>query len=176
MNEPLENVYFNWLYSKVSDITARSPRDRYDKLFRLLHQTEFVYLVSGDDNRAEDGMDLRAEFFNEEYAHDDGLFSYEPCSVLEMLIAFSRRASFETEDTPAYWFWTMLSNLGLASLSDNVFNSTRTIQDVVDWFVWRRYDSKGNGGLFPLLNSNKNQSKVELWYQFNQYLIEQRYS
>lgn len=176
MTEPLEHAYFDWLYSKVCELNARSQNDKYCKLFRILHQTEFVFLVLGDDNRVEDGIDLRTEFFHDVPAEDDGLFLAQPCSVFEMLIAFSRRASFETDDPPHYWFWTMLSNLGLSGLNDNRLVNTKNVQDVIDWFVWRRYDRNGNGGLFPLLNPRKHQARVELWYQFNQYVIEQRYN
>ena len=175
MDGPLENMYFDWLYSKIANPNASAKRDRYCRLFRLLYQTEFIYLVSGDDNRVEDGTDLRLEFFYETQTSDDGYFLSQPCSVLEMLIAFSRKASFETDDHPTLWFWIMLSNLGIDGLNDARLVDMNSVQAVVDHFVWRRYDGKGRGGLFPLLHSKQDQALVELWYQFNQYLIEKRY-
>ena len=62
MEEPIENLYFNWLYTKVSDVKNQTPTTKFDRLLILLHRTEFVWLLSGDDNRAEDGRDLRIEF------------------------------------------------------------------------------------------------------------------
>ena len=95
MSEPLEHEYFKWLYSQVSDVLTTDPYLTYDYLFGRLHRTRFVPLVSGDDNRAQDGKDLRLDFFNE-IGYRDEPFLKEDASVFEVLIAFSRRASFET--------------------------------------------------------------------------------
>ena len=96
-SEPIEEVYFNWLYSKVAYMPNPTPSLTFYTLFRDLHSTEFVWLISGDDNRAQDGLDLRREFFRESLIHQDPAWNDIGCSVLEMLIAFSRKAEFETD-------------------------------------------------------------------------------
>lgn len=172
MTEPLENLYFNWLYSQVCNPDSRRQSEHYIKLFCLMHQTEFLYKIPGDDNRAEDGRDLRPEFLREEFIKDDGLFSSQGCSVLEMLIALSRRASFATDESSSVWFWIMLDNLGLSGFHDGRRFDRRHVQAVLDNLIYRTYNSYGLGGLFPLLRTNRDQTKVEIWYQFNEYLFE----
>lgn len=172
MTEPIENLYFNWLYSNVSDLTVHEPALAYFKLLGELHRTEFVWLLSGDDNRAEDGLALRSEFLHKSFIKHDTVITSEGCSVLEMLVAFSRRAAFEGDDTPRDWFWVMLDNLELSDLNDPSNPNPDYIQGVLETFVWRTYDYNGNGGLFPLHHTQHDQRKVEIWYQFNEYLAE----
>ena len=59
MDEPIESLYFNWLVAKVTDPHARTPSQTHWKLLRELHSNEFVWHVARDDNRAEDGVNLR---------------------------------------------------------------------------------------------------------------------
>ena len=73
----------------------------------------------GDDNRAEDGMDLRYEFLLAADIPDDEHWRTESgCSLLEMFIGFSRRAQFQTGDTVQDWFWEFMENLGLKEYND----------------------------------------------------------
>jgi len=174
MDEPIEEVYFNWLYSKVVNTSVpSSPSNSYLTLMRDLHCTEFVWLLSGDDNRAEDGLDIRKEFLRESRLDQDPAWMNIGCSVLEMLIALSRRCAFETDSAPKDWFWAFLHNLNLASLSDASKDVSRKVSDVMDKFIWRTYSSNGKGGLFPLRYPQHDQTKVELWYQFCEYLVDQ---
>lgn len=172
MNESIEVEYFNWLYETVCDVSDHFSHFRFFNLMNKLHQTQFVFLISGDDNRVEDGKNLRSEFFREKFLHDDGSLSSEGCSVLEMLIALSRIASFETDDKPRDWFWEFMSNLQLNDMNDSQpFNDNR-VQKILERFIFRTYDCKGNGGLFPMEHTQTDQREVEIWYQFNEYLFE----
>jgi hypothetical protein len=172
MEEPLETQYFNWLYSQVSDLSERLPTLRFCNLLNQLHHIEFEWTVLCDDNRVEDGRDLRREFLDEFECNDDGSLSAEGCSVLEMLIAFSRKASFETDEPPKDWFWVMINNLGLGSINDSTPLNERAVEEIIWVFVNRMYDENGHGGIFPLNHTQKNQREVEIWYQFNEYLLE----
>ena len=172
MNEPLEHLYFNWLCVKVTDSLSHSTSTKFYKLLSELHRTEFVWLLSGDDNRAEDGCDLRKEFLREAQLDADAFWLTESCSVFEMLIALSRRASFDTGDSPKNWFWIMIDNLGLANLSDASRSNRNVVAGVLDTFIWRTYNQNGDGGLFPIRNTRSDQRKVELWYQFSEYIYE----
>ena len=173
MDEPIEEVYFNWLYSKVASIdVSPTPSITYLTLMRDLHASEFIWLLSGDDNRAEEGLDLRTEFFRESFMDQDPPWMSIPCSVLEMLIAFSRRASFETELSSREWFWIFLENLELSELSDNNLCISDVVNERLDPFIWRTYDPHGIGGMFPLDNPKHDQSQLELWYQFCEYVVD----
>lgn len=172
MSEPLEHAYFNWLYAKVCNPRAASKTQKFETLLQVLHKTEFVWVILGDDNRAEDGCDLRDEFLTASRQDAPQEWLEEGCSVLEMLIAFSRKAAFETSDTPKYWFWTMLENLGVSNMNDAFNPNQDQIRDILDVMVWRHYDELGNGGLFPLRESKYDQRYVEIWYQFSEYLYQ----
>jgi len=38
--------------------------------------------------------------------------------------------------------------------------------------ILRRYSKTGKGGLFPLKHPKKDQTEVEIWYQMQQYVME----
>lgn len=174
MNEPIEEVYFNWLYTKVASVAVPTPSLTYYTLLRDLHMTEFVWLLSGDDNRAEDGMELRKEFLREAMLEQDPPWLSIPCSVLEMLIAFTRRASFVTDKGAREWFWIFLDNLGLSEMTDARSNVSERVYEAMDTFVWRTYHSNGDGGgMFPLHSPEHDQREVEIWYQFCEWLVDQ---
>jgi hypothetical protein len=172
MTEPLENLYFNWLCAKVIRVENPTPSLTYWKLFRQLHNTEFVWLVSGDDNRAEDGLELRTEFLYEAHLNDDAAWHGVGCSIFEMLIAFARRTKFMAGETVQFWFWLFLENLGLNGCNDASRTPSSYIEEILDNFVWRNYRSSGQGGLFPMSNPPADQRKVEIWYQFCEYLVD----
>jgi len=173
MEEPIEEVYFKWLYSKVASVAVPTPSLTYYTLLRDLHCTEFVWLVTGDDNRAADGMELRREFLRQAYLEQDPAWMSIPCSVLEMLIAFSRRASFQTDWPERDWFWIFMHNLDLAELNDAMDDVTQITYEVMNQFVWRTYLYDGTGGLFPMREPLQDQRKLELWYQFFEWLVDQ---
>lgn len=173
MSEPLENLYFNWLCAKVLRVENPTPSLTYWDLLRVLYGTEFVWLLSGDDNRVEDGLDLRREFLITGDIPDDLLWRGLPCSVLEVLVAFARRTEFQTE-IPAYtWFWEFIENLGLGDCNDAACCRESDIVEVLTQFVWRTYKLNGQGGIFPIEHPKHDQTKVELWYQFFEYLSDQ---
>lgn len=173
MTEPIENLYFNWLCAKAIRVDHPTPSLTYYKLFKQLHDTEYAWLLSGDDNRAEDGVELRTEFLTEACIPLSGeRWESIGCSVLEMLIAFSRRAEFNAGESVQFWFWHMLDNLGLAQANDASDMPAEDIDEILHIFIWRLYDECGNGGLFPVEFTENNQREVEIWYQFCEYLVD----
>lgn len=173
MDEPIENLYFNWLCARVINMKPRRNEATYYDLLRKLHRTEFVWTVPGDDNRAEDGKELRKEFiFQAEIPDDPDWRILIGCSVLEMLIAFARRAEFQDSTPLPEWFWEFLTNLGLHTYDDSCFEED-FVDLVLESFIWRTYAPDGNGGLFPIMNPPNDQRQVEIWYQFCEYLVDQ---
>lgn len=173
MNEPLENTYFNWLSSKVMMLENPTPSLTYWTLLRALHNTEFVWFLKGDDNRAMDGLELRDEFLHALDIQDVPEWRDLPCSLFEMLIAFSRRAEFMDGAPAKDWFWEFIENLGLKECNDASGLSEENIGEVLYLLVWRIYDPTGRGGLFPMDNPPEDQRNTEIWYQFCEYLVDQ---
>lgn len=173
LEEPIESLYFNWLASQVMKVEVPTPSLTYWKLFRELQNTEFVWTLDApmDDNRAEDGKELRKEFLRQIRTEPDNDWFNIGCSVLEMLVAFARRAEFAADRTVQDWFWEFLDNLGLSTFNDASFNLF-VITDILYAFLWRTYDYHGNGGLFPIRYPHEDQRKVDIWYQFCAYLNE----
>lgn len=172
MSKPLGILYFEWLCSKTA------PPPGFTILLSKLHNYEFVWLVQGDDNRVEDCLELRREFFHEHNLRENEDFLYEGRhSVLEVLVAFSSRASFATDMPESDWFWIQIQNLRLDEFHDHICDpdAEARIEDILYKFVWRLYDRRGNGGLFPLQFSKNDQRKVEIFYQFSEYLVENGY-
>ena len=176
IEQPLDELYLTWLYNQVGSVKAKRSSRTYWSLLRQLYTKEFVWFVPNDDNRAEDGKELRYEFIN-----DEGLEDVDPewvtlgCSMLELLIGLSRRLTFETDREPQYWFWEMLKNIGLESYNDKVHPYPhKEIDAILERVIWRTYDRDGHGGLFPLKRATKDQRKIELWYQLSAYLLEKR--
>lgn len=173
MGEPLENLYFNWLCAKVIDPLKATPNETYWELLRVLHSTEFVWVIEGDDNRCADGKELRVEFLLQADIPDDIEWRSIGCSVLEMLIAFARRAEFSTEQSIDDWFWEFMFNLGLHEFCDANNFDKQDVVDILDVFIWRQYDECCHGGLFPNDNPSIDLRELDIWYQFNEYLTSQ---
>lgn len=172
MSAGLEERYFIWLCAKITRPEQESQP--YWALFRALHSYEFVWVVQGDANRAADAHDLRIEFRYAMGLTEDEFTSYHidtGVSVLEVLIALARRAEFQTGESIIFWMHRFLENL---DLWDCTYDPSGCNDDYVDSvlysFVWRTYDYNGNGGLFPLVRAPGDQRKVELWYQFFEYI------
>ena len=173
MSEPLDELYFKWLYSQVGDLDVVNPYATHWRLLKILYTREFIFIVPRDANRAHDGRDLRQEFIDKEglYDVDEGWLRL-PCSVLELLIGLSRHIAFEAEGKPRGWFWTLMENINLFQYNDRRRFSEGTIQDILDRVICRTYDYSGEGGLFPLKEAERDQRDVELWYQMAAYVLE----
>ena len=174
-NEDIQNSYFEWL-TKFVCRERRFKRLSYRKLLMLLHSMEFYYMIPLDSNRADDGIELRFRFC-QEYWHCKTPLDYltGPCSVLEMLIALSIRCEDhimgdpDIGDRTGKWFWVMLENLGLDSMTDERFDKNVAV-DKISTFLNRNYDRDGKGGLFTVPNCRYDLRAIEIWYQMCWYL------
>lgn len=172
---PIDSEYFNWLCAKVTHVEAAWTGNTYWNLLRELYGTEFIWVEAMDENRADDGRELRTEFLGQVGWSADPGWIRLGCSVLEMLIAFSRRAWFQTGRSAEDWFWEFVDNLGLKKFTDHVPDRFSDIPNTLERFLWRTYEPDGTGGLFPLQHTTHDQRKVEIWHQFCDYLIAQGY-
>lgn len=174
MNEPLDELYLKWLYSQVANVKLKNPTSTYWNLLRQLYSKEFIWIIPNDDNRLEDGRDLRREFI-EETRHwgTDPIWLELGVSMLEVLVALSRTLHFEDDSRDVgEWFWMMLHNAKLDHLNDSAEYFEEDVNEVLDGIIWRTYRKNGRGGLFPLKRPKRDQCDVELWYQMNAYILE----
>lgn len=178
MRDRIKNEYFEWLYDWVWGIRGNECIT-FRKLLIRLHQIEFRYLIHMDRNRASDGIDLRYRFALTTGYEDspevvmnalDG-----PCSVLEMILALAIRCEEDYMDDPSIgsrvpqWFWGMIRNLGLISMSDAMFDKD-TVDAAVERLLNREYEPNGEGGLFTVKNRACDLRNVEIWDQLCWYL------
>jgi hypothetical protein len=168
----LDDQYFAWLYSLVADVRTRKGPRTYWNLMKKLFCTEFAWIVPNDDNRAEDGRELRSEWAAAVNVKVDRNWAALGCSFLEMLIGLSRRLEFQTEHDSTFWFWHLIGNLGLLGYNDRSRFLEEDIEDRTSRVIWRTYDPDGNGGLFPLRRTDRDQRRVEIWYQLSEYLLQ----
>lgn len=169
----LEEDYFIWLCERVD---ADGPDKGYMNLMHELYEHEFsertARLIGNDENRIEDGIELRNRFLQE-----TGLKGYIGgfCSVLEVLVALAFRIQdmYGYEDAP-FWFWEMIRNCGLNKFTDSDLsrpNDFRKLRNRIDDVITRNYDKDGFGSLFPGLNLSRNSAKMEIWEQMNRYVL-----
>lgn len=172
MTGTLDDLYLTWLYSRVGDVKVRNKSRTYWSLLTQLYSKKFVWLIPNDDNRVQDGLDLRQEFLVDTGLDYDAHWVGSDCSFLEMMIALSRRLAFEGEGHPPVWFWHLIRNLGLHEFTDRSMYNHSEVDERIDIVIWRLYEPNGRGGLFPLRRSNHDQREVEIWYQMNEYLLD----
>ena len=166
----MPDAYFNWL---TGFIGSEYLEGNYQKLLWKLYTTDFIYELEFDGNRAEDGLNLRRIFTRE-----TGFESRTgACSMLEMLAALARKGEDDIMydprcgDRTGYWFWVMLTNLGLDRYDDWAYNE-HNVDVILDVFLHRKYAPDGNGGAFPCYGIERDLRKTDLWYQMNVYFRE----
>lgn len=170
--------YYNWLCMLIG-LNKNIPKRNYTELVFALHRIEFRPIMSLDNNRGTDGLQLRVDFMNEHGAWGSAT-NRGPCSFLEFLVALAKRMSFlmhgeGNQGQTAYYFWKMIGNLGLDKVTDDRWftaNGDFFVEDAVWRINERQYQKDGTGGIFPLRNPKEDQRKVEIWYQMNAWLIE----
>lgn len=165
--------YHEWICELMC---ANLPEhSNYRNLLLDLDEKEFIWSHPMDENRDIDGLTLRKEYY-----FDNGMdvrdVPISPRSCLEVLAAFSRRIELEVMGEPGddhieKWFWIMLDNLGLLEFDDDHYNHGLVVHILDVWLV-RNINSKGQNGIFPLKKTTKDQRDVEMWYQMQAYLME----
>lgn len=172
MSGAVDELYFNWLYELVADPSIAAPSRTFWNLMHHMYTKEYLWMIPNDDNRLEDGRFLRDEFCDDLDLDDlDPSWLNLGCSMLEMLIALSRRLSFLAEGEPRAWFWHLIDNLGIR-ISDRRRFPEEQVEEVLNAVIYRTYNSDGSGGLFPLRNPKRDQRDTEVWSQLNAYLLE----
>lgn len=182
-NEEVRIDYFRWLYDSVCKGRSHETVS-YKKLFELLHDIRFKITDESDYSRIKDGASLRYRFaileYDERYTNCivevlDRTFGSTSCSVLEMIVALAIRCEETIMDDPEYgdrtgqWFWSMINNLGIGNMTDDIFDED-VVTRIIDRFMLREYEPNGKGGLFYISNCEEDLRDVEIWTQLCWYL------
>lgn len=163
--------YAEWLIKKAGLLD-----NNFVKLGHVLMKKKFYYLLANDINRYIDGLDVRNEYVD---TTNNNLALTSPCTCLEMIYALAKRISnilYDPDnpmDNTQECVFCMLQNLGLLIFDDENFENyggEERIFTILDRFLSRSYDFYGNGGLFPNINTEKDQRNVEIWYQMEEYI------
>jgi hypothetical protein len=171
--DELTNEYFEWMYQLVTNSSMS-----YRKLLFRLYKIDFTYILPMDENREKDVINLRYRFAYEKAYEDEIVAVYldnRPCSVLEMMIALAIRcednimANPEFGDRTGQWFWIMIKNLGLETMTDFNFSKSR-VDLAISNFLKRDYEKNGKGGLFVVDECSNDFRDMEIWYQMCWYL------
>ena len=168
-----DDLYYDWLCNKLG-----ADPDHYI-LFSILYRKRFIVVARMDQNFVDNVGRLRDIYEKETGNKYQGHKSTTWCSVLELLYLVALRWDEVISNLhPRYeqWFWEMIRNLGLDGYTDDELlersNLRWAIEDILDTFMDRTYYYDGRGGLFPLKFPEKDQRKVDIWYQLQAYLLE----
>ena len=169
----VNDEYFEWLCELV-DIKRFSKHISYRKLLMHLHNIEFTWFVPYDDNRADDGIQLRRRYAISQDDVELSDYILGPCSVLEMMIALANRCEYIMDDIAmgnrtGQWFWGMVHNLGLSPMTDDHFDKD-VVDEIVRRLLNREYEPDGRGGLFTVRHCVYDLRTVEIWSQLSWYL------
>jgi hypothetical protein len=172
----LKEQYFEWLCTKVIDDDSNI---KYSKLMSCLFDSNFVPIMTMDENRADDGKNLRYRFGRENDIPGSiiltELDNKHYSSMLEMMVALSIRCEEtimtdeEFGDRTGEWFWNMIVSLGLGPMNDLRFDE-KYVKIIIDRFINRQYKRNGEGGLFTVDRIKKDMRNFEIWYQMCWYL------
>lgn len=173
VKEEMKVTYFNWMCSLLGD-----KKVQYHKLLNYLFCVDFNYTNCMDENREEDGIDLRYRFGYEKGFKQPIVSTHldnKPCSILEMMVALSLRCEENIMDNPDLgnrtdcWFWCMIDSLGLKKMTNGLFDNTY-VDDVIARFMRKKYKRNGEGGLFTINHSRFDMRTAEIWIQMCEYL------
>ena len=165
--------YYKWLISQIKIGTTRE----YFGLFEIMHNTEFVWFIPNDGSRVGDGRHLRNDYFRFELdgKYEDGDLAIDGVTFLEVLVGLSRRLAWvmSEQGKEPYWAWRLIKNIRLNKMSDPLTDAQiQKIDETLYTVIWRTYDRTGDGGFFPLSRTVKDQTKIDIWYQMQEYSME----
>lgn len=162
----MKKKYFKWLY----DISMKS-NPRYYALIKCLDEITFQPRMYLDENRAEDGVEIRYSFGYENHIPQAVIaneLDTRPCSVLELMVALALRmdgivSEYDESMTPLY-FNKMLDSLQLKQFTNDNFNS-EDVKERVENFMNGDYAPDGDGGLFYIDPPPGDMRDMEIWEQ-----------
>lgn len=183
----VQEKYFNWLIGIIYPFSDKELF-KYKNLCEVLDSIEFRLPSKHDTSdvkRILDAMDIRYDFIG--YLASEGvyipiqdcrnMFKNNKPSVFEVLISLARQIKYNDEYNTSNWFWIMIANLRINLIKDDVFEKEpkeykEIIEIVIDRWMYRKFNSDGEGSLFPLKDTDIDQTKLDIWSQMEAYLAE----
>ena len=108
------------------------------------------------------------------------IFDKSDVTVFDIMVCLAYKlestimSSYEKGDRTGYWFWGMVSSLGLIPSDDFSFDE-QYVKEVIKRFLDREYDPNGDGGLFYMPNCPDDLTKEDIWTQAMWYLSDYEY-
>lgn len=164
--------YMDWIIAQVCDGEWEDMAQR-RYLFDALDREKFFPACARDENRAEDGANLRQRYLQE--TGEDAGRGQRRCSMLEMLAALALRCEeslmidLDVGRRVGRWFFPMLENMA-EPLEHGIFGSPYTVMMACRRLCNRDYAADGKGGLFYIPGFQGDMRKMEIWYQMQAYL------
>ena len=161
--------YIHWVLKDKLGLTEKECKDN-RCLVSALAEVEFIWRHPMDENRANDGLELRDDYEYEtgEYL-DKGSGLMPQCTFFEMVAALAIRCenqimrNLSLGDRTSKWFFEFLDNLDLLGCDErDVEKIVRTCEAFMD----------GKKDMFPLKKRGIKQSNEQIWKQLTAYLNE----
>ena len=166
-NIETRDYYLEWLIDKVK------ADPYYISLIKVLYSVPYYApLNSLNHNRRLAGIKLR-DMFRAETKRRYNLPT-KSCTFLEMMLALAmdmdNKILYEGRFGDRYldWFWHMVDNAGWSTLTDGEWSAeaSRDVRERCKAIMTGDYNSKGEGGLFPVFNHPEADMRdVDLWRQ-----------
>lgn len=173
--------YFDWMMEKVENSYEPGGAGTHRLLLRRLHELEFYTVLPRDEDRIQDGLDMREDYSNDcRIIPWDDAERYSPCSMLEIMVSMCWRFETNVMSNDLYgnrfgkWFWMMIENCGLSFLNDRsyTYDADNYVAAVMRRICDRSYEANGDGSFFPLREPRGDMRKTDLWYQLQWYVTE----
>ena len=167
----IKEDYYSFLINKVY---SHNPLG-YEKLLSLLFDTPFIPIMDMDNNRAEDGENMRYLYSIDQYQVyprrfiNSALNELGECNMLELMIGLAERVAVHIIGDTKDLFWEMVYSLGLSRYNNNNYDEA-SVRYILDRFMAREYGPDGNGSLFYIKGYKGDMRKLEIWYQVFAYL------
>lgn len=181
--EEIKNKYLDYLMDRAG--LEKDGDDGYLEICRRMQEIEFFPIIEMDENRCAECIGLRKDFeeiileydlFDEMYGElsDTGTF-------LELLIVMAEKMRYELSDSQyeastRKWMLEMMGNCGLEAYATNrdyaERNGEQAVGAIADTVIFREIGWDGEDGLFPLFMAQRDQRRIELVMQMNDYLQE----
>lgn len=152
------DLYFEWLLKKCNGYDL-------EKLYKRLHDIEFMYPLAKDEEASEYGLYLRDEF---RINHKNYVFENlrdGKCTVFELIIALAkicvtRTGGIMIPDRIGNYMELMLDNIGILNFK-NMEQSDIDIR--ITRFMYREYGVNNEYCMFP--SSYEDLNEIDILYQ-----------
>lgn len=178
-NEAIITEYMNYLMDRAG--LEKDGEDGYSNICRKLMDTEFIPMLARDENRTDECRALRGDY---EAATDiqwvgeilDGILG-ENGRMLELMIVMAEKMRFEMSDSEheastRKWITEIMDNCGMGRYARNEDYQEDAVEDILEAVIFRKIGWDGEGGLFPVFLSQRDQRRTELIAQMNDYIEE----